>query len=1442
MFLNITQRVAISTAFIPVKMHSFVKEIPFQVIAENIQQLKFQLRHLNPSDATVRKSYIEGRANSYIITSYPHFVSQNTLVCAENGGTIASMAQIISDRLELTESVTASDEMSIVNGEILCTYISTPNRNIHCISQLRNLASILGLRFMSGPDHKIFQDLVNAYKNDILYVTMDRNKLELTAEPRTIVFCSLPKKESGSTPDNLTATFQKKFFVHMNQIFESMLDAYAKVLLSQQHLYTLLINTRAPSQISQKPFPDLCKAVKRFIPTPIPSQLATQTTISAVFLESQKENSLKTTEIYVSLQSTISTLCASADNEPLLKQYFMALQLLNLNIQALLQAFQSQSGTQTRTLNLPSPLPILVTQTTKVPDIQQLFYNMLQVQLSATDLSYTFTLIENEKIYTVLWLKNLLPASTVFPEIISQTYLAEKPRKNSASKIYEPHPELEKRKTDAAKQQLKNQYTPSITDASNRYVYNVQNDQPQQPLQRTATDLPEANSQVTNETPQLHPWIQISPNTHIPATEGNTQLHPWTRMMNQLNSEPPAPRSTERPFRVTQIFPSDDSIAQPQQLSAPATQTQPLTPSIPTTPTQPLTPPITDTPTQSLTLPISAAPTQEPNVPEFLQLQLLPSSSQTLQRRKRNWLSDAFSDLTGLATKESVDIIEANENNIRDAEERTQKELVVVLTKTNEIVKNMDEQASKLSKLYEDEQDVKLALKNVLRDEQDALLQLSQLSTAIEINTDVSTEFMAFGSTLNLIPHMLNEVAESLLSITSQSIYPSLLPPTSIKQRIPLYTKQSILSATISATISNMQLLVEINIPEFMPPFTVYHIKTLPMAHNTTNKLYATLTLQNSYVAINALGETFSYNREDCHTKNGIITCMPNVVNIHRTPTECAEVLANTASDSISLCISEIKLQKIATQSYIYIKDDIIRVFSPFTDTVATLCGNQYNPTAGNLIVGYTDLTFKSNCVVHTSQLTIYSPASVTTEDTVPLTLATPNAADMLGSLLQDIEFTHGVNLSTLGNDFAEFKMDLSKEIIDIATAQQTLKKASTIQDLTTFDPVQIDFKKLYKPTEAMKAVTWTVTLLTFAFLICLFYTCCPVAFKELFKCIFSAIWFLLRCACVNTGSIVENLSNRFRRRAQTQESQASEHSHNIFAMEPNSAQPAATIRYLPSQTPQPVIRRQLRFETDDEDYDAQFDNLRSELQNSNSRRMSQAFDNEAHMRRRQSILLQDRNFDPSSPEDDQYNNQATLQLHPDSKYFTPNRTLQSPDLKSESTFLTPNQTFASQIRPITAQNNTETPFTIPNQTLSTSTPHINDVNYPSLHQELINTKSPLNIQGMNNQPWEISENRNKITLSTRINGVKYNYLPRTKKIHDIHGAIIKTTLPSDALIEKFLKKYVKVPNISIEDVREEKHDNRLEFDISLNEVYYLVLPTDRRVYLYGYRILFFLE
>jgi len=231
---------------------------------------------------------------------------------------------------------------------------------------------------------------------------------------------------------------------------------------------------------------------------------------------------------------------------------------------------------------------------------------------------------------------------------------------------------------------------------------------------------------------------------------------------------------------------------------------------------------------------------------------------------------------------------------------------------------------------------------------------------------------------------------------------------------------------------------------------------------------------------------------------------------------------------------------------------------------------------------------------------------------------------------------------------------------------------------------------------------------------------------------------------------------------------------------------------------------------------------------------MSQTFDNDSHMRRRQSLLLQNRNFDPSSPEDDQYaNQQATLPLHSDTQFFTPNLTSQTPHSRIETPFLTPNQTFASQAKPIASHSKPETPFLKQNQTLSTSTPHINEVNYPSLNHELQKTKSTLNIQGMENTPWKISQSHNnRVTLSTRINGVKYNYLPKTRRVHDIHGNIVQTALPSNSLIDAFLKTYATIPNITIEEARKDKQDERLEYDIRLMK-FFILCHRRKNKYIY---------
>ena len=166
--------------------------------------------------------------------------------------------------------------------------------------------------------------------------------------------------------------------------------------------------------------------MKRRIPTNIPSQIATTSYLSTTFLQNTKENSLKTTAIFTALTNHVNTLCTSPSNEPVINQIFQALQLLTLNVQAIIQAQIVHSANQNQTLTFQAPLTLLVTTTTKTADIDQLFYNIFQMRLTPAELSYIYTMIENEKTKTLLWLKNLLPPNLQYPEILTTSQIIEK--------------------------------------------------------------------------------------------------------------------------------------------------------------------------------------------------------------------------------------------------------------------------------------------------------------------------------------------------------------------------------------------------------------------------------------------------------------------------------------------------------------------------------------------------------------------------------------------------------------------------------------------------------------------------------------------------------------------------------------------------------------------------------------------------------------------------------------------------------------------------------------------------------------------------------------------------------------------------------------------------------------------------------------------------------
>jgi len=319
----------------------------------------------------------------------------------------------------------------------------------------------------------------------------------------------------------------------------------------------------------------------------------------------------------------------------------------------------------------------------------------------------------------------------------------------------------------------------------------------------------------------------------------------------------------------------------------------------------------------------------------------------------------------------------------------------------------------------------------------------------MEIQSDIYIEYAAFSNALSLIPHMLHEIEESLLAVTNQAIYPSLLPAESILRTIPFYSKQSILSATVSAIISSKMNTIEISVPEFINPFTVYYVKSIPLAHNTTNRIYATLTLENKYVAVDPAGSTFLYKPETCTTKNTITTCNPAMVEIHKEAQTCIEALMSPSQIGAEKCVQAIKVERVNQQSYIFkTEPTIIRIFSPFPDKLSTLCGHILNQNAGTIKEGYTDLSYKSDCVLYTSQLVIYSPFQPTIEETIQPLLSTPDLSMEIENLLSDIHEVHRINLTTLGQEFQALNIDIQNELVDINKVNDILQKAASQQTL----------------------------------------------------------------------------------------------------------------------------------------------------------------------------------------------------------------------------------------------------------------------------------------------------------------------------------------------------------------------------------------------------------
>jgi hypothetical protein len=88
-------------------------------------------------------------------------------------------------------------------------------------------------------------------------------------------------------------------------------------------------------------------------------------------------------------------------------------------------------------------------------------------------------------------------------------------------------------------------------------------------------------------------------------------------------------------------------------------------------------------------------------------------------------------------------------------------------------------------KLYSDEIALQNALDAVITDKKSLIKQLSTLTKALEIVSDVDIQYSSIMSTIDQIPSLIQEVENLIMSVVQQRISPSMIP-LSIKQHFTL--------------------------------------------------------------------------------------------------------------------------------------------------------------------------------------------------------------------------------------------------------------------------------------------------------------------------------------------------------------------------------------------------------------------------------------------------------------------------------------------------------------------------------------------------------------------------------------------------------------------------------------------------------------------------------
>ncbi len=370
----------VGQAYLVKSFHYFKKAVPFTEMFSELTSLQLNLKSMNPSGTDSSFRELQGKTGKFLATKQMRSFTQNSLTCAEIGGTVTSWLTTVAEQLTVTFKTVTTDYVRISRGQLTCDIYNQPKMELACIDQIQSIAMTTGLHFLNGTTAEYYQQLLRTYQDAVLFVILEQHRVYLQAEPMSFAICNPPPATQGYEPDKLTSSMQGKFFNHLSMIFSQILQAYYTTTVNLQHMFTLAIDSKLPGASGFKTVADLCKGIKAMMPSSTPTYSQAMPSAFQLFLENNKGNSLTATKCIQQIQKSVQTLCTKEENKPQLTTISHALTTMNINIQTHLISLHDHMQSK-MTLQFPKSFAILLSETSTAQDVQQ-YLNMV----SATQL------------------------------------------------------------------------------------------------------------------------------------------------------------------------------------------------------------------------------------------------------------------------------------------------------------------------------------------------------------------------------------------------------------------------------------------------------------------------------------------------------------------------------------------------------------------------------------------------------------------------------------------------------------------------------------------------------------------------------------------------------------------------------------------------------------------------------------------------------------------------------------------------------------------------------------------------------------------------------------------------------------------------------------------------------------------------------------------------